>query len=129
MELEENRVATAIVQAAVKIHIALGTGLMESVYERILAVELAKEGFAVGRQFSVPVMWDGVQIGDAFRTDLIINDCVLVELKAVERLAKVHFKQTRTYLKVSGLRLGLLLNFGETLMRDGIYRIPNGMPR
>lgn len=128
MEVEENRVATAIVSAAVRIHIALGPGLMESVYERILAVELAKEGFSVTRQSSVPVMWDGAQIDDAFRADLIINNCVLVELKAVERLAKVHFKQTRTYLKVSNLRLGLLLNFGETLMRDGIHRIPNGMP-
>ncbi len=129
MEVEENRVATAIVQVAVKIHIALGPGLMELVYERILAVELLKAGFEVRRQSSVPVLWDGDQIDDAFRADLIVNDCVLVELKAVERLAKVHFKQTRTYLKVSGLRLCLLLNFGEALMRDGIHRIPNGMPQ
>lgn len=126
--VRENEVARAIVDVAVRVHRELGPGLMESVYERVVARELVKRGFEVHRQVAVPVVWDGETIDDAFRADLIVDGLMLVELKAVEQLAKVHFKQTRTYVKVSGLRLGLLLNFGCSLMKDGIHRIKNGMP-
>lgn len=101
---------------------------MESVYEAVLADELRSQGYAVERQKTVDVIYKGRKIETAFRADLIIEGCVLLELKSVETTSSAHKKQLLTYLKVSGLRLGYVLNFGEALMKDGIIRIVNNLP-
>ena len=119
--MNHNEVSGAIVDHALKIHQALGPGLLESVYQRILSYELRKSKFEVESEVSIPVRWDGHEIADGFRADLIVNRMVLVELKSVETVSKIHQKQVLTYLK-----LGLLVNFGAPLLKDGIYRIVNG---
>ena len=124
----ENQIAAIIVAVCIDIHRRLGPGLFESVYERILCHELRKRGLKVGRQVEVPVVWDDMQIDDAFRADLIVEDLVLIELKSVDALPAIAFKQVTTYLTVTGLRLGLLLNFGEATMKKGIRRVANGLP-
>ena len=122
-----NDISGAIVNCAVKIHQALGPGLLESVYHRILAYELRKAGFEVQTEVPIPVSWDGHVIDESFRADLIVDGRVLVELKSVENLLPVHKKQTLTYLKLAKLNLGLLINFGAPLMKDGIHRIANNL--
>ena len=112
---------------AVKIHQALGPGLLESVYHRILAYELRKAGFEVQTEAPIPVERDGHVIDESFRADLIVDGRVLVELKSVGNLLPVHKKQTLTYLKLAKLNLGLLINFGAPLMKDGIHRIANNL--
>ena len=128
MNGNENQVATDIVDAAVHIHSTLGPGLLESVYERVLAYELRKRAHRVDTQVAVPITYDGHQIDEAFRADLLVDDCVLVELKSIENLAPVHKKQLLTYMKLAHKRLGLLLNFGAPRMKDGIVRLVNGLP-
>jgi GxxExxY protein len=129
MNAEElNRISGIIVDRALHIHKELGPGLLERVYHRILAYELRKSGFDVQIEAAVPVIWDGMVLEDSFRADLIINSAVLVELKSVAALVDVHKKQTLTYLKLTELQLGLLINFGEKLLKDGIVRIVNGFP-
>lgn len=125
--MRHNEVSGAIVDAAYQLHAKLGPGLLESVYEELLAYELAKRGLKVERQKQVPVVYDGKKIELGFRADLVVEDVVMVELKSVETLAPVHKKQLLTYLKISGLRLGLLINFGAPLIKDGIIRIANGL--
>lgn len=125
---ELNKISGAIVDRAVKIHQVLGPGLLESVYHRILAYELRKGAYQVQTEVPVPVEWEGHVIDESFRADLIVNDGVLVELKSVETLAPVHKKQVLTYLKLSKLKLGLLINFGAPLLKDGIHRIVNNLP-
>ena len=126
--MRHNEISGAIVDAAYQMHAKLGPGLLESVYEELLSYELAKRNLKVERQKQVPVFYDGNKIDLGFRADLVVEDIVLVELKSVEMLAPVHRKQTLTYLKVSGLKLGLLINFGAPLIKDGIVRIANGLP-
>ena len=120
---ETEQTARHVVDAAVKIHSALGPGLLESVYEKCLGIELAKRGIGHERQVSVPVTYEGVTVEPGLRLDLIANNCVVVELKSVEKLLPVHEAQILTYLKLSGMRLGLLLNFNVALMKQGIRRI------
>jgi GxxExxY protein len=125
--MSENEISRIIVDVAYKIHIKLGPGLLESVYEAIMCHELIKRGLKVERQKPIPVIWDEIFLDIGFRSDLIVEDKVIVELKSVETLSKVHSKQILTYLKITNMKLGLLINFNEALIRDGIYRIVNGL--
>jgi GxxExxY protein len=115
------------VDAAYRVHSRLGPGLLESVYETALEWEIRKRGCCVVRQQGIAVIYEDVEIRNAFFADLIVNDCVIVEVKAVEAVAPVHKKQLLTYLKLSERRLGLLINFNVVLVKDGIIRIANGM--
>lgn len=124
--MNENDIGRVIVDCAVQLHMALGPGLLESVYETLLAHRLQQAGLKVARQVSIPIMFDGIQFEEGFRADLVVEDKVIVELKSVEALNKAHKKQVLTYLKLTSLKLGFLLNFGEAVMKDGIHRIING---
>ena len=124
--MNENEISRIVVDAAINIHKALGPGLLESVYKRILAYELRKAGLDVGTEVPVPVEWDGNVIDESFRAD-IINGKVLLELRSVETTQPVHRKQTLTYLKLTGLKLGLLINFGSPLLKDDLHRLVNGL--
>jgi GxxExxY protein len=125
--MNENEIAKEIVNSCYNIHVKLGPGLLESVYEEILFFELSKLGFYVERQKSIPVIWEWKKMDIGFRTDLIVENKVIVELKSVEMIASVHPKQLLTYLKVTGLKLGLLINFNEKLIKNGITRIVNNL--
>ena len=116
-------VARQIVDAAFKVHSTLGPGLLESVYEVCLAYELTKRGLEVSRQVALPVIYDGMQLDAGFRLDLLVCNCVIVELKVVELLLAIHKAQLLTYLKLSGYRLGFLINFNVPLIKDGIVRL------
>ena len=116
-----------IIDAAMKIHTDLGPGLLESVYEAVLEKALQKRGYDVKRQLSVTFEYDGIVFDEGFRADLVIDGRVVVELKSVEELAKVHRKQVLTYLRLMDLRVGLLLNFGAASLKDGLQRIANGI--
>lgn len=122
-----NTLSGQIVDAAMHVHMRLGPGLLESVYERVLAYELKKRGLKVARQVPIPSQYEDLRFEEGFRADLIVNDTVLVELKSVETLAPVHGKQVLTYLKLTNLRLGLLINFGAPLLKDGIKRIAHNL--
>ena len=124
--MHENEVARIVVDAAYHKHRELGPGLLESVYEKILAFELRNRGLYVESQVAIPVTWKSLQLETAFRADMIVERTVVLELKSVDEVAKVHKKQMLTYLKVSNRRLGLLINFGAPYIRDGIERIING---
>lgn len=126
--MSENEVAATVVDAALKVHREMGPALFEIVYEGALTVELRKRGYTVGVQKEVLAYYDGVELGCGFRADLIVNGLVLVELKSVAEMHDVFKKQTLTYLRLTGLRLGLLMNFNETLLKNGIKRIVNGLP-
>lgn len=123
--MHENDVSGEVVDAAVKIHIQLGPGLLESVYERILEHELKKRGLKTKRQVPVAVIYDGLIFDEGFRADLVVEDLVVVELKSVETLAPVHSKQLLTYLRLMDKRVGLLINFGAVRLKDGLHRIAN----
>ncbi|MDF1851940.1 MAG: GxxExxY protein [Verrucomicrobiales bacterium] len=127
-DLKINDLSGVIVDRAIKIHQALGPGLLESLYQRILVYELRKAGLSVATGVPIPVEWDGNVIDESFRADLIVNDNILVELKSLETLQSVHKKQVLTYLKLSKIQLGLLINFGAPLLKDGIHRIANQLP-
>jgi GxxExxY protein len=124
---ELNDISGQIVDASVHVHRRLGPGLLESVYESVLAYELQKRGVAVARQVPVPVVYDELRFEEGFRADLIVEKTVVVELKSVETLAPVHSKQLLTYMKLLDYRLGLLINFGAPLLKDGIKRIVNNL--
>jgi GxxExxY protein len=126
--LRENEIATALVDVAYKIHLTLGPGLLESSYEAVMIYEMQKRGFAVSSQVPVPIVYETVRLDTGFRADLIVEDLVIVEIKSLEKMAPVHKKQLTTYLRLSGKRLGLLINFGEELIKNGITRIVNGLP-
>ena len=126
--MSENEIAKVIVDTAYHIHVKLGPGLLESVYEAILVHELKKRGLSVEAQVGVPVEWDGLRLDIGFRADVIVAQKVIVELKSVEEVAPVHKKQLLTYLRLTNCRLGLLINFGAALIRDGITRVANGLP-
>jgi GxxExxY protein len=125
--MTENEISRIVVDVSYKIHTKLGPGLLESVYEAILYYELSKRGLNVERQKPLPVIWDEVYLDIGFRTDLIVDDKVIIEIKSVEQIANVHPKQLLTYLKVTGMKLGLLINFNEPLMKTGITRIVNNL--
>jgi GxxExxY protein len=125
--MTENEVATVIVDAAYHIHLAMGPGLLESVYEAVLTHELTKRGLQVARQVAVPVVYDGMVMEAGFRADLVVDELVIVEIKCVETLLPVHKKQLLTYLRLSNKRLGLLINFYEALIKHGITRLVNGL--
>ena len=123
-----NDVTGMIVDAALQIHRDLGPGLLESVYEALLAKKLEQRGLRVERQKILRFEYDGMIFDEGFRMDLLVEDQVVVELKSVEQMAPVHKKQLLTYLKLGGKKLGFLLNFGEAVMKKGIVRIVNGLP-
>lgn len=125
--MTENEIATIVVNKAFDIHVKLGPGLLESVYEEIMFYELVKQGLNVERQKAIPVIWDELKMEIGFRADLIVENKVIIELKSVEAIAPVHPKQLLTYLKITGLKLGLLINFNEKLIKDGITRIVNNL--
>ena len=122
-----NYLAKLTVDAAFAVHTGLGPGLLESVYEVALEHELKKRGLSVARQQAIPIKYDGLEFVEGFRADLIIDDALIVELKSVERVAPVHKKQLLTYLRLADKRLGLLINFGDSLIKDGISRVVNGL--
>ena len=125
--MTENDISREIVDAALRIHTTLGPGLLESVYDAVLAYELTRRGLRTVRQQPIPVIYDNVRIDTGFRADLIVEDKVIVEVKSVEILAPVHKKQLLTYLRLADKRLGLLINFQVVLIKDGITRIVNGL--
>jgi GxxExxY protein len=125
--MTENEVAREIVDAAYKVHTTLGPGLLESVYEAAMEYELRKRSLWVVRQVSIPVVYEQVRLEEGFRADLIVEDKIIVELKSVETIHPVHKKQLLTYLRLTDKRLGLLINFGTILIKDGISRIANGL--
>jgi len=122
-----NETSGKIVDAAMKVHSVLGPGLLESAYEACLKHELLKRGLKVESQLQLPVQYDGVAIDAGYRIDLLVDDTVVVELKAVEKVVPIHEAQLLTYLKLSGRKLGLLLNFNVLHMKDGIKRLVNNL--
>ena len=125
--MRENEIAKEIVDAAYHIHKGLGPGLLESVYEITLAYELEKRGLPIERQKPIPIQYNGITFTEGFRADIIVEDIVIIELKSVETIAPVHKKQLLTYLRLADKRLGLLINFGAVLIKNGITRIVNGL--
>jgi GxxExxY protein len=125
--MTENELAKVVVDACYQIHTRLGPGLFESVYRRILEYELTKRGLKVRREVPASFRYDDIEFDEGFRADLIVEEVVILELKSVEHTAPVHKKQLLTYLKLTGLKLGLLVNFGAPLIKDGITRMVNGL--
>jgi GxxExxY protein len=125
--MTENEVSKIIVDCAFKIHTTLGPGLLESVYEAVLACELEKRGCEVLRQHAIPVFYETVQLEVGFRADLMVNNKIIVEIKSVEAISPVHLKQLRTYLRLADKKLGLLINFNVELIKDGIKRVVNNL--
>ncbi|WP_221441780.1 GxxExxY protein [Luteimonas sp. MC1825] len=123
----EERVGRAVVDVAVAVHREMGPGLLESVYEVVMGAELGRRGFAVRRQVPVSINWRDLHFEEGFRADMIVDGCVLLELKSVEHLHNAHRKQLLTYLRLTNLKLGYLLNFAEPLMRQGITRTVNNL--
>ena len=123
MELDD--ITGAIVDASMKLHRVPGPALLESLYEALLAWELRQRGLRVERQRLITVSYNDADIEDAFRADLLVEECVIVEIKSLERLAPIHGKQLLTYLRLTNLRVGLLLSFGAESMKDGVKRIVN----
>lgn len=128
--MKENEIAREVLDAAFRVHTRLGPGLLESVYEVILAHELSRNhGLRVKRQAPISIRYDGLAFDEGFRADLVIEECVIVELKSVEAIAPVHAKQVLTQLRLSGIRLGLLINFGEAHLKNGIKHLANLLPQ
>ena len=125
--MTENDISAIIVNKAYEIHVELGPGLLESVYEEIMCYELLKEGLYVERQKPIPVYWEEIKMNIGYRADLIVEEKVIIEIKSVETIAPVHQKQLLTYLKLADKRLGLLINFNVRLIKDGITRIVNNL--
>ncbi|MBV8062872.1 MAG: GxxExxY protein [Nevskia sp.] len=126
--MDENEISREILDAALKIHQKLGPGLLESVYEGVLAYELERRGLQVLRQVPVSVEYETLRFENAFRIDLLVNEKVVVELKAVEEFALVHKRQVLTYVRLRKLKLGLLINFGAATLKEGVARVVNGLP-
>jgi len=123
--MSENEIAKTIWDICFKIHSTLGPGLFESVYEEIFAFELNKAGLKFSRQEAIPLVWETIRLDAGFRVDFIVENKVIVELKSVEEIHPVHQKQVITYLKITKLKLGLLVNFNSSLLKDGFQRIAN----
>ena len=125
--MRENDIGTQVLKAAISVHRELGPGLLETVYEIILARELSDLGLKVDRQVPVPIIYKGIRFDEGFRADIIVENQVLLELKSVEQISPAHKKQVQTYLRLTGLKLGYLLNFGEDVLKSGITRCVNGL--
>jgi len=125
--MNENEIAKIVVDAAFKIHTMVGPGLLESAYQAFLVFELKKRGLSVESEVPMPVQYDGVKVDAGYRADLLIEKSVIVELKSIEKVLDIHKKQLLTYLRISNLRLGLLINFSVPLIKDGITRIANDL--
>jgi len=123
--MTENEIGKIVVDTAVSVHRDLGPGLLETVYEVVLAYMLSQCGLVVERQVPVPIEYCGIRFDEGFRADIIIENKVILELKSVQTVSNAHKKQLLTYLRLTGLKLGYLLNFGEALMKDGITRTVN----
>ena len=126
-EMTENELSKIILDCAFKVHSTLGPGLLESVYEAALAYELEKEELSIQRQKGIPVVYDEIKLELGFRADIIVENKVIIEIKSVESLAAVHFKQLLSYLRLTDLKLGLLLNFNESLLKNGLKRVVNNL--
>src|SRR5919108_5234603 len=126
LEMTENEIAKHIPDAAFVVHTKLGPGLLESVYEIVMQYELKKRGLTAERQKPMPMLYDNIRFDEAFRSDIVVNGKVIVELKSVETVLPVHAKQLLTQLRLSGLKLGLLINFGKAHLKKGIKRVING---
>lgn len=126
MELDE--ITGAVIQSAVRIHRELGPGLLESIYEVVLAHTLERGGLRVERQLPISFSFDGMHFERGFRVDLLVDDCVILEIKSAERYAPVYGKQMLTYLRLTNLRVGLILNFGAGTMKEGLKRVVNDLP-
>jgi GxxExxY protein len=127
--MSENAIGTQVLEAAIRVHRELGPGLLETVYEVVLARELSDLGLKVERQVAVPILYKGIRFDEGFRADIIVEQKVLLELKSVERVSPAHKKQVLTYLRLTGLKLGYLLNFGEAVLKGGITRCVNGLEK
>ena len=125
--MNENEISKILVDCCFKVHTELGPGLLESVYEQVLSYEIIKRGLNVERQKGIPVIYDNIKMELGFRADIIVENKVIIELKSIEAVAPVHTKQVLTYLKLTGLKLGLLVNFNEALIKNGIKRIVNNL--
>ena len=125
--MDENQIGRIVVDSAIAVHRQLGPGLLETVYEAVLARELQQRGLKTQRQLPIPIEYGGFKFDEGFRADILVEDKVILELKSVEAVNQVHKKQLLTYLKLTGMKLGYLLNFGEALMKDGITRVVNGL--
>jgi len=125
--MTENEIAKIIVDTAFKIHNRLGPGLLESAYQAIMVYELQNRGLKIEAEVPMPIQYDGIALDVGYRADILVEDLVIVELKSVEKNALVHKKQLLTYLRLADLRLGLLINFGAPLIKDGITRVVNGL--
>jgi len=123
---ELNPLTKQIVDAAYQVHTRLGPGLLESVYEKILVYEIVKRGLRVDSQRAIPITYDSLKFETGIRADLVVNDCIILEFKSVESVSAAHKKQLLTYLRLAEMRVGLLINFGANLIKNGIYRIVNG---
>jgi len=126
--LTENEIGLIVVDAAMCVHKDLGSGLLETAYEQALSFELQRRGLNVESQVLVPVYYQGQRLENAFRADMIVDNKVILELKSVEQLVPAHRKQVLTYLRLSGLKLGYLINFGSQQLKSGISRLVNGLP-
>jgi GxxExxY protein len=126
--MQYNEITGTVIDTAINIHRKLGPGLFESVYRKVLGYELRKRGFDLLEEYPIPVVWDNVKMDIGFRVDLIVCRMVILELKPVEAITPIHKKQLLTYLRLADMRLGLLINFGQELLKDGIYRIVNDLP-
>jgi GxxExxY protein len=124
--MTENQIGTIVVNCAVRLHMELGPGLLESVYEVLLAHLLMEAGLRVERQVPIPIVFHGIRFDEGFRADMVVEDKVILELKSIDCINNAHKKQVLTYLKLTGKKLGYLLNFGEELMKNGITRVLNG---
>lgn len=125
-ELYEAELTETIVRSAIRVHRDLGPGLLESVYERCLSVEIAAQGRRVQRQVEMPLVYRGRPVGCAYRADLLVEGRVLVEVKAIDKLEPIHLAQILTYLRLADLRVGLILNFNVPVLVDGLKRVMNG---
>ena len=125
--MNENEISKILVDCCFKVHTELGPGLLESVYEEVLSYEIIKRGLNAKRQKGIPVVYDQIKMELGFRADIIVEYKVIIELKSIEAIAPVHAKQLLTYLKLTGFKLGLLVNFNEALIKDGIRRIANNL--
>lgn len=126
--MTENEVARQIVDAAFRVHMTLGPGLLESIYEAALVYELEQRGLHTSRQQPIPISYKAIALGTGFRADVIVEDQVIVEIKSIEEVSPVHRKQPLTYLRLTRKRLGLLINFNVVLIKDGITRLVNNLP-
>jgi len=125
--MDENGLSKIIVECCLKIHRTLGPGLLESVYEEVLNYELKKHKLKCKRQVGIPVIYESIKLDIGFKADIVVEDKVIIELKSVEKIMPVHKKQLLTYLKITKIKLGLLINFNEELIKNGITRIVNNL--